>query len=81
MKRLTRSPVRLFLSISSGWVLLSAAVDGEGVNVIVDFIGPDYWEKNVEAIAKDGRLVFLASMSGTYTSSSLPLCFLNNRNC
>lgn len=34
------------------------------MNIIVDFIGPDYWEKNIESIAKDGRLVFLASMSG-----------------
>ncbi|QRV91877.1 Zinc-binding dehydrogenase [Ceratobasidium sp. AG-Ba] len=38
--------------------------DGQGVDVIVDFIGPDYWEKNIEAIAKDGRMVLLASMSG-----------------
>ncbi|KAG8718278.1 hypothetical protein FRC09_012901 [Ceratobasidium sp. 395] len=31
-------------------------LDSEGVNVIVDFIGPDYWAKNIEAIAKDGRM-------------------------
>ncbi|KAB5588210.1 NADPH quinone oxidoreductase-like PIG3 protein [Ceratobasidium theobromae] len=37
---------------------------GQGVNIIVDFIGPDYWERNIESIAKDGRLVFLASMGG-----------------
>ncbi|CCO37259.1 Quinone oxidoreductase PIG3 [Rhizoctonia solani AG-1 IB] len=39
--------------------------DGHGVNLIVDFIGPDYWDKNVEALAKDGRMVVLASMSGS----------------
>ncbi|KAG9101421.1 hypothetical protein FS749_007228 [Ceratobasidium sp. UAMH 11750] len=39
--------------------------DGQGVNVIVDFIGPDYWEKNIDSIAKDGRMVLLATMSGT----------------
>ncbi|KAF8595863.1 quinone oxidoreductase [Ceratobasidium sp. AG-I] len=50
--------------------------NGEGVNVIIDFIGPDYWEKNVEAIAKDGRLVFLASMSGsTITNFNVPKLF------
>ncbi|KAG8773270.1 hypothetical protein FRC12_002633 [Ceratobasidium sp. 428] len=38
--------------------------DNEGVNVIIDFIGPDYWAKNIEAIAKDGRMVLLATMSG-----------------
>ncbi|KAG8736556.1 hypothetical protein FRC10_009197 [Ceratobasidium sp. 414] len=38
--------------------------DGQGVNVIVDFIGPDYWEKNIDSIARDGRMVLLATMSG-----------------
>ncbi|KAG8720986.1 hypothetical protein FRC08_016456 [Ceratobasidium sp. 394] len=38
--------------------------DGQGVNVIIDFIGPDYWEKNIDSIAKDGRMVLLATMSG-----------------
>lgn len=38
--------------------------DGRGVNVVIDFIGPDYWEKNIEALAQDGRMVILASMSG-----------------
>ncbi|KDN42583.1 hypothetical protein RSAG8_06726, partial [Rhizoctonia solani AG-8 WAC10335] len=37
---------------------------GRGVDVVIDFIGPDYWEKNVEALAQDGRMVILASMSG-----------------
>ncbi|KAH7317472.1 quinone oxidoreductase [Rhizoctonia solani] len=38
--------------------------DGRGVDVVVDFIGPDYWEKNIEALAQDGRMAILASMSG-----------------
>ncbi|ELU44143.1 quinone oxidoreductase [Rhizoctonia solani AG-1 IA] len=37
-----------------------------GVNVIIDFIGPDYWDKNIDALAKDGRMVILASMSGSW---------------
>ncbi|CAE6469015.1 unnamed protein product, partial [Rhizoctonia solani] len=37
---------------------------GRGVDVVIDFIGPDYWEKNIEALARDGRMVILASMSG-----------------
>lgn len=50
--------------------------DGQGVNVIIDFIGPDYWEKNVDSIARDGRLVFLASMSGpTITNFNVPKLF------
>jgi NADPH:quinone reductase-like Zn-dependent oxidoreductase len=45
--------------------VLTLRIDGHGVNLIVDFIGPDYWDKNVEALAKDGRMVVLASMSGS----------------
>ncbi|KAG8994461.1 hypothetical protein FRB94_013121 [Tulasnella sp. JGI-2019a] len=35
-----------------------------GVDVIVDFIGKDYWDKNISSLARDGRLVYLAFMSG-----------------
>jgi NADPH:quinone reductase-like Zn-dependent oxidoreductase len=36
----------------------------DGVDVIVDFIGGDYWEGNVESLNADGRLVLLATMGG-----------------
>ncbi|KAG8905972.1 hypothetical protein FRB99_007906 [Tulasnella sp. 403] len=38
--------------------------DGKGVDVIVDFIGPDYWEKNLASLALDGRMVLLGLLSG-----------------
>ncbi|KAG8878487.1 hypothetical protein FRB97_002475 [Tulasnella sp. 331] len=38
--------------------------DGKGVDVIVDFIGKDYWDKNIDSLARDGRMVHLAFMSG-----------------
>ncbi|KDQ16079.1 hypothetical protein BOTBODRAFT_31154 [Botryobasidium botryosum FD-172 SS1] len=41
------------------------ATDGKGVDVIIDFIGPDYWEKNLKSMAKDGRMVMLGLLSGT----------------
>lgn len=37
---------------------------GEGVDVIVDFIGAPYFSQNVEALALDGRIVLLALMGG-----------------
>jgi len=40
------------------------ATDGKGVNLIIDFIGKDYWNKNIESLALDGRMVHLAVMSG-----------------
>jgi len=36
-----------------------------GVDIVIDFIGKDYWHKNISALARDGRMVVLAFMSGT----------------
>lgn len=38
--------------------------DGKGVDIILDFIGAPYWEKNLESLAVDGRLISLAVMGG-----------------
>jgi tumor protein p53-inducible protein 3 len=35
-----------------------------GVNIIIDFIGADYFEKNIRCLNQNGKLVFLASLSG-----------------
>ena len=37
---------------------------GEGVHVVIDFIGAPYMEQNLQALAMWGRLVFLATMGG-----------------
>lgn len=37
---------------------------GNGANVILDFLGASYFEKNVRAAAIDGRIVLLALMGG-----------------
>ncbi|KAK9332790.1 hypothetical protein V1520DRAFT_360459 [Lipomyces starkeyi] len=39
--------------------------EGVGVDVIVDFIGQDYFMKNITVAAKDARIVLLATMSGS----------------
>ncbi|KAK9315410.1 hypothetical protein V1524DRAFT_396252 [Lipomyces starkeyi] len=39
--------------------------EGGGVDVIVDFIGQDYFMKNITVAAKDARIVLLATMSGS----------------
>jgi tumor protein p53-inducible protein 3 len=38
---------------------------GQGVAVILDFIGADYWHDNIQVLAVDGCMVQLAFMSGT----------------
>lgn len=34
------------------------------VNVVIDFVGAPYWEKNIDILATDGRLVYLSFLGG-----------------
>ena len=38
------------------------ATDGKGVDIIIDFVGAGYFAANLEAIARDGRIVNLGSL-------------------
>ncbi len=38
--------------------------DGQGVDVILDFIAAPYFVKNIQSLRRDGRLVLLASLGG-----------------
>ncbi|NUN05218.1 MAG: NAD(P)H-quinone oxidoreductase [Bdellovibrio sp.] len=44
---------------------------GLGVNVVLDMIGGDYFPRNVEALAAQGRLVQIATMQGANVSLDL----------
>ncbi|KAK2592134.1 hypothetical protein QQS21_010172 [Conoideocrella luteorostrata] len=37
---------------------------GKGVDFIVDFVGGDYFQKNLDVAARDGRIVILGTLSG-----------------
>lgn len=41
------------------------ATDGHGVNVILDFVGASYWEKNLNSIAAEGRWVVIGNLGGS----------------
>ncbi|CAO3672441.1 unnamed protein product [Umbelopsis vinacea] len=38
---------------------------GQGVNIIIDFIGKNYFAQNIDSLAVDGRMVILAFLSGS----------------
>ena len=40
------------------------ATCGQGVDIIVDFVGPETFAGNLDAVARDGRIVNLATLSG-----------------
>lgn len=42
-----------------------------GVNIIIDFIGGDYLMKNVQSLARDGKIIQLATLAGSQTSIDL----------
>ncbi|GAA5835654.1 hypothetical protein JCM11251_002986 [Rhodosporidiobolus azoricus] len=47
--------------------------DKQGVNVVIDFVGQDYWTKNIDSLARDGRMVMLGLLSGPKTKDPLDL--------
>lgn len=38
---------------------------GEGVDLIVDYVGASYFQQNLDVLARDGRVVQLATLGGT----------------
>jgi NADPH2:quinone reductase len=46
---------------------------GEGVHLVLDFIGAAYMQQNLEALGMWGRLVFLATLGGTQAQVNLGL--------
>lgn len=45
--------------------------DGKGVDVIVDFIAAPYFQKNLNLLSTDGRLVMLSLIGGVKTEANL----------
>jgi putative PIG3 family NAD(P)H quinone oxidoreductase len=45
--------------------------NGEGMHVVLDFVGAPYLEQNLQSLALWGRLVFLATLGGTHSDINL----------
>jgi len=59
---------------------IQKATEGKGVDVIVDFIGRDYFQGNLDVAARDGRIVGLAFMSGSLLPEGVDIsAFLKKR--
>ncbi len=43
---------------------LKAYTEGEGVNVVIDFVGAPYLQQNLQVMALEGRMVLLAFLGG-----------------
>lgn len=42
-----------------------AKTDGQGADVILDFVGASYWDQNLASIGTDGRWVLIGTLGGT----------------
>ena len=57
---------------------IQSLTNGEGVNCIIDIVGGDYFNKNLKALANNGRLVCLSFLNGAKIEANLaPLLFKN----
>jgi NADPH:quinone reductase len=50
---------------------IKKTTDGKGVDVILDMVGGPYFEKNLESLAQDGRLVQIAFLQGMQVQLNL----------
>ena len=51
--------------------IIKQETDGRGVDVVLDMVGADYFARNIECLAAEGRLVQIAVQSGFKTELSL----------
>ncbi|KAG9250503.1 uncharacterized protein F5Z01DRAFT_370809 [Emericellopsis atlantica] len=49
---------------------IKKATDGKGVDYIVDFVGGNYFQKNLDVCARDARIVLLGTLSGGKVSDA-----------
>jgi putative PIG3 family NAD(P)H quinone oxidoreductase len=47
------------------------ATAGRGVDVILDVIGADYWDRNMASLALKGRMILVGLMGGNSTSANI----------
>jgi NADPH:quinone reductase-like Zn-dependent oxidoreductase len=44
--------------------VVKEVTDGHGADVVIDFVAQSHFNKNLEAMAQDGRMTMLALLSG-----------------
>jgi len=53
--------------------VIQTETDGQGVNLILDFIGAPYYESNIASLAINGRLVLIGQLGGGKVQADLGL--------
>ena len=55
---------------------IAKATSGRGVDVLLDVIGAEYWERNMKAMALKGRMVLVGMMGGASTQANLGMLLM-----
>jgi len=50
-------------------IVVKQVTDGNGANVIIDFVGQSHFNKNLDSLAVDGRMTILSLLSGAVVDS------------
>lgn len=45
--------------------VVKEATNGQGVQLILDFIGAPYWDQNIDVLSTDGKLILIGMMGGS----------------
>lgn len=53
-----------------------AATGGRGVDVLLDVVGADYWERNMRVLAPKGRMVLVGLMGGNATQANIGMLLM-----
>jgi NADPH:quinone reductase-like Zn-dependent oxidoreductase len=49
--------------------VVKGATGGKGVDIVVDMVGQAHFTRNVDALAMDGRMIILSTISGSFSYS------------
>lgn len=60
---------------------LLKATDGKGVDLIVDFVGATYFNQNLDAVARDGRIVNLGFLGGSTVKGDVDIGRFLRKRC
>ena len=55
---------------------VAKATGGRGIDVILDVVGAEYWDRNLRSFAPKGRMVLVGLMSGASTQANIGLLLM-----
>ncbi|KAF2478107.1 putative quinone oxidoreductase [Lindgomyces ingoldianus] len=71
-----------FNTKTQDWVAeVMKATNGKGVDIIIDFIGGEYFQQNLDAVARDGVIVNLGFMGGTKVPTGTDISAFIRKRC